>query len=153
MVRMNAVPPETAKRWSEMEMPEVPKGAWVTPKPLKDMRVAIISSAGLHLKKDRPFFRGEADYRTIPADVSRDDLYMSHVSSNFDRVGLQEDINVAFPVDRLRELADEGFIGSVATNHFSFMGATDPTQMKEKVGEVADKLRADKVDTLVLAGV
>ena len=51
---------------------------------------------------------------------------MSHISTNFDRTGFQQDINVVFPVDRLRELAARGTIGSVADFHYSFMGATAP---------------------------
>ena len=51
---------------------------------------------------------------------------MSHISVNFDRSGFQQDLNVVFPVERLREMAADGEIGSVAD---SFMGATDPEQM------------------------
>ena len=54
---------------------------------------------------------------------------MSHISVNYDRTGFQEDRNVVFPIDRLRELAAEG-IGSVAIPIISFMGATDPIQME-----------------------
>jgi hypothetical protein len=55
----------------------------------------------------------------------------------FDRTGLQEDWNVAFPIDRLRELAAEGTIGSMADTHYSFMGATDPLQMEPHTRELA----------------
>jgi D-proline reductase (dithiol) PrdB len=46
---------------------------------------------------------------------------MSHVSVNFDRTGFQQDLKVIFPLDRLRELAVEGSIGSVAAFHYSFL--------------------------------
>jgi D-proline reductase (dithiol) PrdB len=56
---------------------------------------------------------------------------------NFDRTGLQEDWNVAFPLERLKELAADGVIGSVAETHYSFMGARYPIQMKPHARELA----------------
>ncbi len=49
---------------------------------------------------------------------------MSHISVNFDRTGFQEDLNVAFPLERLRELHKDGVVGSIADLHYSFMGAS-----------------------------
>ena len=80
-------------------------------------------------------------------------LLCSHISINFDRTGLQEDWNVAFPIDRLRELAAEGTIGSMADTHYSFMGATDPLQMEPHARELAGRLKQDKVDSVLLAPV
>ena len=60
----------------------------------------------------------------------------------FDRTGLQEDWNVAFPLDRLKELAAERVIGSVADTHYSFMGAADPVQMEPHARELAGKPEA-----------
>ena len=153
MVRMDALAPAMAQRMTDLVMPEVGSSAWNEAKPLSEMRVAIVSSAGLHLKTDRPFFRGDADYRVIPSETDGADLFMSHVSSNYDRSGFQEDINVSFPIDRIRELAEEGFIGSIAKNHVSFMGATDPTDMEQNAKEVAAILKEDNVDAVALSGV
>ena len=50
---------------------------------------------------------------------------MSHISVNVDRSGFQQDFNVDFPVERLKEMAVDGEIGSVADFGYSFMGATD----------------------------
>ena len=75
---------------------------------------------------------------------------MSHISVNYDRTGFQEDINVAFPIDRLHEMAAAGKIGSVAAYHYSFMGATDPEQMKPAVDSLIGPLQADNVDAVVL---
>jgi D-proline reductase (dithiol) PrdB len=73
------------------------------------------------------------------------ELVMSHVSTNFDRTGFQRDLNVVFPVDRLRELADEGVIGSVASFHYSFMGASDPADMEADARHLARMLKEDDV--------
>jgi D-proline reductase (dithiol) PrdB len=99
-------------------------------------------------------FRGrDADYRAIPSTTTPSDLLCSHISINFDRNGFQEDWNVVFPLDRLNELAGEGSIGSVAATHYSFMGATDPVQMVDGAKEVAQKLKADHVDAVLLTSV
>jgi D-proline reductase (dithiol) PrdB len=96
-------------------------------------------------------FRGrEADYRAIPATTRPADLLCSHISINFDRTGFQEDWNVVFPLDRLNELAAEGRIGSVGATHYSFMGAADPLEMEAAAREVADRLREDGVDAVIL---
>jgi hypothetical protein len=56
-------------------------------------------------------------YHAIPATTRPADLLCSHISINFDRTGLQEDWNVAFPIDRLRDLTAEGTIGSMAISN------------------------------------
>jgi D-proline reductase (dithiol) PrdB len=78
---------------------------------------------------------------------------ISHVSINFDRTGFQEDWNVVFPIDRLNELATEGTIGSVADTHYSFMGAAEPDLIEPHARELADHLRHDNVDAVLLAPV
>jgi D-proline reductase (dithiol) PrdB len=112
--------------------------------------VAIVSSAGLVVRGENPFRGRDADYRVIPADTKPDDLLISHISINFDRTGFQEDWNVVFPRDRLRELAAAGMIGGVAPTHYSFMGATDPVQMEPYAREVAARLKQDRVDAAIL---
>jgi hypothetical protein len=54
------------------------------------------------------FDRDDGSYRVIPAETPASDLVMSHISVNFDRTGFQQDLNVAFPIDRLRELVAGG---------------------------------------------
>ena len=57
---------------------------------------------------------------------------MSHISVNYDRSGFQEDINVVFPIDRLRELEADGTIGSISDFHYSFMGASRDPRWKAR---------------------
>lgn len=124
---------------------------WVTGPPLNRRRVAIISTAGVHAKQDRPFTMDPGDfYRIIPGGIKAADLMISHVSANFDRTGFQQDWNVMFPLDRLRELAKEKVIGSVADFHYSFMGASDPMQMEQDVRNLAGVIKKDRVDALLL---
>ncbi len=84
---------------------------------LDQRRVALISTAGLQRRGDRPFGVGAADYRVIPGDIAAADLIMSHISTNFDRTGFHLDHNVMLPLDRLHELAQASEIGSVADYH------------------------------------
>jgi D-proline reductase (dithiol) PrdB len=78
---------------------------------------------------------------------------MSHASVNFDRTAFQRDINVVFPLDRLRAMAAAGAIGSLAATHYSFMGATDPRGMEANARAVAGRLKSDRVDAVLLTPV
>lgn len=127
---------------------------WVTGPPLSERRVAIVSTAGLHKRGDRPFTFDAGDgYRVIPGDISANDLVMTHVSTNYDRTGFQQDWNVVFPLDRLREMAAEGIIGSVADFHYSFMGAHDPMALEEQARNVAGIMKKDGVNAVLLVPV
>ena len=123
---------------------------WVKPPPLAQCRIAIVTTAGVHRKGDRPFGPGATDYRIIPGDTKAADLVMSHQSVNFDRTGFQEDHNIAFPLDRLNELAKQGVVGAVAEFHYSFMGATQIRQLEAKAKELAQLLKDDRVDAVLL---
>jgi D-proline reductase (dithiol) PrdB len=150
VTRLTDLPPAQAKRLAELECPDFTTRPWVSGPPLSQRRVAIVSSAGLVVRGENPFRGRDADYRVIPDDTKPDDLLISHISINFDRTGFQEDWNVVFPVDRLRELAADGTIGSVAATHYSFMGATDPVQMEPYARELASRLKRDRVDAAIL---
>ena len=130
---------------------------WVSlSKPLSQCKVALVTSAGLHLRDDKPFNRddpgGESTYRVIPSDCDPVDVVQSHFSIGFDHTGIYRDLNVTFPVDRLRELAARGEVGSLSADFYSFMGALrDPGRVIEETGpEVAGRLKADGVDVVLL---
>ena len=101
-------------------------GPWVTGPPLTERRIAMISTAALQHRDDTPFLIGTGDYRYIADDTPASDLVMAHISTNFDRSGFEQDLNVVLPLDRMHELAEAGEIGSVARFHYAFMGSTDP---------------------------
>lgn len=134
-------------------MPEFESTPWVPTGSLKQARVAIVSTAGLHRRGDQVFGGGSSDYRIIPGDIDPADLVMSHVSTNFDRSAFQQDLGVVFPLAHLQRMAQAGEIGSVAAWHYSFMGATDPTRMAHHGTEVAKRLLADGVTAALLVPV
>lgn len=123
---------------------------WVQPPPLARCRIAMVTTAGLHRRGDRPFGPQATDYRIIPGATTASELVMSHQSVNFDRTGFLEDLNVVLPIDRLNELAKSGAIGSVASHHYSFMGATNIRKLESKATELAEILKQDKVDAALL---
>jgi len=153
MVRMTDIDPAMAEHLEALECTEYDTAPWVTGPPLSQRRVAIVSTAGLLRRGDRPFAVGDTGYRLIPGDLEAAELGMSHISTNFDRTGFQQDMNVAFPIDRLRELAADGTIGSVADYHYSFMGATSPDLMAPTVEHLVPLLQKDGVDAVLLAPV
>ncbi len=153
MARLNDIPEPERSELLALPCPTFNTQPWITGPPLRERRVAIISTAGLHTRHDRTFSADASDYRVIPGDVGTDDLVMSHISSSFDRTGFQQDLNVVLPLDRLRELAAERVIGSVADFHYSFMGATAPEEMEPAVRYLAPLLRQDRTDAVLLAPV
>lgn len=153
MVFLREMPDHLRDALVNQDLPDYETTPWVAAKPLAESKVAIISTAGLHRRVDSPFVPGAGDYRVIPDDADMDDLVMSHVSTNFDRTGFFQDVNTSFPVDRLHELVDDGVIGSAASRHYSFMGATPPTAMEPVARDLAGLLKQDQVDAVLLVPV
>ena len=117
-------------------------------------RVAIVTTAGLRDDGVGSWTDGQG-FRAL--DASCRNLTLAHVSPNFDRAGLTADINVVYPVDRLDELAANGTIASVASQHISFMGAQPDhtlTTLRLDTGPATAKLLIDDgVDVVLLTPV
>ena len=158
MVRLADLPESERKAHLDRvsTLPRFPNRPWARGPSLAQRRVAIVTTAGLHLRGENPFDSGGAgiDYRVIPGDAASADLVMSHASVNFDRTGFQSDWNVVFPLDRLRELVRDKIAGAVAAFHYSFMGAIPQvTRYEPKARELAALLKADNVDAVLLTPV
>jgi D-proline reductase (dithiol) PrdB len=127
-------------------------------KPLAECKLALVSSAGFITPDQEPFERlkgGDFSYREIPFDIDTKTLRDDHPSKSYDHTGLQQDLNVGFPIDRVRELVEQGRIGSVNHRHFSFMGAISACGRlaTNSAPEVAQKMLADEVDIALLVPV
>ncbi len=128
-------------------------------KPLGEATIACVSTASFFLPDQEPFDEsvrgGDFSYREIPAEANLASMGMSHRSDAFDEEGLLEDYNLALPVDRLAEMAESGEIGAVAPRHFSFQGSIPaPGRLiKQTAPEVAEKLKSDGVDGVLLTPV
>jgi len=142
------------------EFPKLGSSVLAKPrKPLNECRLAIVTTAGLHLHSEKAFRRNfwasDCSYRIVPVAARLKDLSISPDSGECDKAGIREDLNVDYPIDRLLELQAQGKIGSVAQHHYSFMGSIpDPKMITEFYApEVARKLTAEEVDAVILTPV
>ena len=128
-------------------------------KALNRCRVALITTAGLHLPEHKPYndriIGGDCSYREIPNTIETQILALGHRSKAFDASGTESDINLVLPLDRFRELETDGKIGSLNHRHFSFMGSiTKPKPLIQQTApEVAKLLKSDAVDVAFLTPV
>src|SRR5262245_36897631 len=123
---------------------------WTTlRKPLFDSTVVLLSTGGVHLRSDRPFnLNSDATFRVIPKDVQPGDLAISHQA--YDRTDALRDINLVFPIERLRELEAEQVIGRVAEDHYGFGLMGSAKRLIPAIKEVARRIRESGVDLALL---
>jgi D-proline reductase (dithiol) PrdB len=148
-------------------IPEEPSHAeipWAAvTKPLRESRVALLSTAGISMKGDEPFdmdferanpTRGDSSWRRLREDATSDSIEANHL--HIDTGYIERDLNVALPVDRLRALVELGEVGASAPSHYSIMGfqGNDPSQLvNESAPQIASAMRQEEVDLALLAPV
>ncbi len=151
--------PALSRRLIEAYRPWETEGAipW-TPirKPLWECKVAMVSTAGIHHRGQPPFDmrdpEGDPSFRELNGETIGDDFLITH--DYYDHTDAEKDLNIVLPLQRLREFESEGIIGSLAHTHFSFMGHIDgrqiPALIEESAPRVAERIRADGVDVVLL---
>ncbi len=123
-------------------------------KPLAQCRVALLTSGGVSRKDAPPFeamARNNLRLDPVPADTASD--YFQIHDDYYNHRDADRDINCIFPIDRLRELASEHLIGSVAPHHYSgFMGRIyiRTAVMTEAAPALARRLKDEQVDAFVM---
>jgi D-proline reductase (dithiol) PrdB len=130
--------------------------------PLKRARVALLTSVGMYLRGRQQSFDiererleplwGDPTYRLIPRGIARGAIGVAHLHLNPDDI--VADFNIALPLEVFARLENEGRIGALAENNYSFMGfqGNSIAAWREVYGpELATRLREDRVDLLVLA--
>ena len=128
-------------------------------KPLSESRIALVTSAGFSAPGQPPFdasiLGGDWSFREIATSTPVQSLLIGQKSDAFDHSGIEADKNLAFPLDRLRELAEAGEVGEVSPRHFSIMGsiAAPGLLVSESAPEIVRKLRDDEVDAVFLTPV
>lgn len=150
--------PWLASRWARrrrfVEGRDIP---WAPlAKPLPASVLALVTTAGVHLKSQEPFDMddpdGDPSFRVIPAASPRADLIITH--KYYDHASADRDINVVLPLDRLRELVAEKRIGGIGPFAYGFMGHIDGphvgTLMESTAPAVARRLKADRADAVLL---
>jgi D-proline reductase (dithiol) PrdB len=119
--------------------------------------IAIVSAGGVHLKEQEAFNiaddLGDLTYRVIAPDAASSDLLVTH--HHYDHTDADADINVVFPLDVLRDLQTEGFIGGLARKHIGYMGYT--MRLKDMYEQTAPQIaeeidKGSRADAVVLTG-
>ena len=130
---------------------------------LAQAKVALLSTAGLSMADDVPFdmemerenpMIGDPSWRRLRADASGATIEANHL--HIDSSYILRDINVALPLDRLRELVADGVVGAVADSHYSTMGyqGNDTTILeRESAPAIAAAMKSEQVDLALLAPV
>lgn len=117
-----------------------------------EARVAVVTTGGFH-RADQPAFdcdRGDPSVRRIPVGTPLAELEISH--THYDTRDARRDPNVLFPLDRLRELVEEGALGSLAPTQWSMMGYVPQTAalVEETAPAIAAGMRSEEVDLALL---
>ncbi|HEU5433594.1 MAG TPA: hypothetical protein VFU81_18145 [Thermomicrobiales bacterium] len=104
---------------------------------------------GVHLRADRAFdLDDDPSFRVVPRWATAGELQISHQS--YDRRDAAQDINLIFPLPRLRDLAAEAemLVGQAADDAFGL--ARSPAAVQASGREVGKRLRAAGVDLALL---
>lgn len=95
---------------------------------------------------------GDPSFREIPADTVAENLSITH--NYYDHADAAKDINILFPLDRIRYLEQSGEVGEVNFRHFSFMGHLSRHHIDALINDtaprVATALKSDSVDLAIL---
>jgi len=123
-------------------------------KPLDQARIALLSSAGISRDDQAPFDPwavNDLSFRRIPVDTPFERLKLNH--NFFDHRDALKDLNCVFPVQRLRELEQAGFIGSVTSTAITLgMGRLYKRTAlpKKTVRPIMEVLKAQGTDAVLL---
>jgi len=139
-----------AYRWTE----NIDCPSWAPlRKPLEECRVALLSTGCVYIKDEQLPFEPERDdltFREIPKSVDSKTLAISH--NNYDHTDAEKDINAIFPIDRLRELESQGYIGEFAPTAYTIMGRIfrQTALQQELAPQILQKLKDAEVDVFLL---
>jgi D-proline reductase (dithiol) PrdB len=146
------------------ETPNHPPIPWArAAKPLSEARVALLTTAGVSMRGDAPFDMdgererptwGDPSWRRVAATATVDQVEVNHL--HIDTGYIERDLNVALPVDRLRERVAAGEVGASADTHYSIMGyqgASSAALENESAPEIAEAMLSEEVDYALLAPV
>lgn len=122
-------------------------------KPVSACRVSMLTTCGASCSGEPGFdpdARNDLRLDAIPIDTPSDGFEIN--DNYYDHRSVTLDINCQFPIERLRELAADGTVGSIAPRLWSgFMGRIyKRSAILAKAAEFAEELQHDDVDLLVV---
>jgi D-proline reductase (dithiol) PrdB len=152
--------PSLLERWAEkgpalnVSIESIP---W-TPftKGLLNSRIAIVTTAGVHLADQAPFDMedpdGDPTWRELPRETPGEDFKITH--DYYNHKDADRDINIVYPIDRLKEMEGAGLVGRVAETHYGLMGHITgrhvPTLINVTAPEITRGLKNEGVDAVLL---
>jgi D-proline reductase (dithiol) PrdB len=155
--------PPSLGAWIGKDIPAEPFSGDIpwTPlkKPVSETTFTLLTSAGISMKSDPPFdverekrepAWGDPSSRQIPSTATEDDIEVNHLHINTDYI--KQDINVILPLKRFKEFENEGVIGRLAPNCYSYYGfQPDPAELIEQTMPVmAEQMLAEDVEAVLL---
>ncbi len=135
-------------------------------KSLKDSKLSLISAGGVFctdndpiepkgmtqedaIKKISEFLKSPPTLAEIPNNISTERLSIRH--PGYDIRAAQQDPNVVFPYEILKNLHKENIFGSYTNNFYSFVGASQQSAIiKTHAPKWAEMLKSYNVDAVLL---
>ena len=124
-------------------------------KPLSESRICFVSTSGVQTRNTLPFDTvhpvGDYTFRRVPSESRPADLEIHQLK--YPTFGAKEDLNVIFPIERLQELANEGVIGGLSQNFYTFIGYNmDPERLQNTLAkDLANAIAEEKPDAVIAA--
>ena len=124
-------------------------------KPLSECRLSFVSTSGVQPKTSLPFDTvhpvGDYTFRRVPSDSRTEDLEIHQLK--YPTSGAREDLNVIFPIERLQEFVQEGVIGGLTENFYTFIGYNmDPVRLQNTLAKnLAAAIAEEKPDAVIAA--
>jgi D-proline reductase (dithiol) PrdB len=123
-------------------------------KPLSQCQLGLAASGGIYVAGQVAFHhKDDISFREVPTDVDTKELRATHFA--YDLSDARTDPNVVFPIDALRGLVQEGFLGGLSSRFYTFMGGVYSSRRVS--GDLAPRLTArfleDCVDAVLLVPV
>ncbi len=161
--QIEAYAPEEGVGYRYDDRPFTPPAA-----PLASSRVGLLTSSGHFVDDPQPlgvaamtqeeaverigdFLRETPVLSSIPATMSSHEIAVRH--GGYDIRSTRHDINVSFPIDRLREAVAAGRIGELAPTVYSFPGATAQGRLKKVLPEWVAEFAGHEIDVMLLVPV
>lgn len=122
---------------------------------LAKSKLMFISSAGAYVKDEQTPFddqdhEGDYSIRTFWKDIPFADLDYAHHS--YDKTAVKSDPNTLLPLNHLRELVNDGKIGSLVPTVVSFMGYQPHAGrlLNETIPQIVALVKSEEVDGALL---
>jgi hypothetical protein len=120
-------------------------------RPIAESTIGLFLSCGVQDPEDPPLGETEdISFRLVHRDIALSDLVMSH--KTIVRKWADEDLNVGYPLDAMKELEADGTIGRLAHTAVSIVGSIEryTELMEQTVPAVKAVYESQGVDLVLL---